>query len=178
MQLPPLKRPPVYGVFRWWPQEGESWIHPFDIGIVRQLVPGSRVFRREDLDEQWLSVTYGKVRFRIQSTIWYEVDYEGFDVGDFVEIKSRMGQADPCVGRIRDMFWNHQARLIEYYLDRTDVAQVRPCLAGDMTAIEPVDPAQRFTGESTLRDSDWFQRELPRPEGPDEFGSFDKRRSR
>ena len=136
LELPPLKRPPVYGVFRWWPVDGDAWIHPYDVSIVKRVVPGIRVFRREDLDETWLRISYGRLRFRIKSAIWYEVDYEGFDVDNFVEIKSRMGQADPFVGQIRDMFWNHRYKRIEYFLHRSETPQVRPYLAEDMTLLD------------------------------------------
>lgn len=142
-ELPPLKRPPAYGVYRWWPEDGEDWIHPFDIGIVRQLIPGTRVFRREDLDGDYLSVTYGDIHFRVKSTIWYEVEYEGFDVGDYVEIKSRMGKAEPFIGRIKEMVWSQRYARIEYYLYRSDKIQVKAYLAEDLVqsdAIDRVDP--------------------------------------
>jgi hypothetical protein len=138
-EMPPLKRPPVYGVFRWWPEDGEAWIHPHDTGIVKGLIPGPRVFRREDLDETWALVTYGDVRFRIRPAIWLEVEHEGFDVGDWVEIKSRMGQADPFVGRIRDMHWNHANGQIEYFVDRADLSEVRAWLAEDLAPVDPID---------------------------------------
>jgi len=137
-EMPPLKRPPAYGVYRWWPEDGEGWIHPFDIGIVRRLIPGTRVFRREDLESEFVLVSYGDIRFRVKSTIWFEVDHEGFDVGDFVEIKSRMGQADPFVGRIKEMVWNQRYARIEYYLYRGEKIQVRAYLAEDMTASDAI----------------------------------------
>ena len=142
-ELPPLKRPPVYGVFRWWPENGENWIHPFDIGIVRQLIPGNRVFRREDLDQNWRLVSYGDIRFRIRSAIWYEVAHEGFDVGEFVEIKSRMGKAAPFIGRIKEMIWNQRYQHIEYFLYRSDSIQSRAYLAEDMTLTDSVGKLER-----------------------------------
>ena len=107
---------------------------------MRQLVPGNRVFRREDLNDDYLLISYGDVKFRVRSTIWYEVDYEGFDVGDHVEIKSRMGQADPFIGRIKDMIWNHRYKQIEYYLYRNEAIQVRAYEAADLTSAEAIKP--------------------------------------
>ncbi len=141
-ELPPLKRPPAYGVYRWWPEDGEKWIHPFDIGIVRQLIPGTRVFRREDVDSQWSLVSYGNLRFRVKPTIWFEVVYEGFDVGDFVEIKSRMGKAEPFIGRIKEMVWNQRYTRIEYFLYRDRQTQVRAYLAEDLTASDAISDVQ------------------------------------
>jgi hypothetical protein len=141
-ELPPLKRPAAYGVYRWWPEDGEDWVHPFDIGIVRQLVPGLRVFRREDLDDQYLLVSYGNIRFRVKSTIWFEVDFEGFNVGDYVEIRSRMGKAEPFIGRVKEMIWNQRKGRIEYYVYRSRQIQVRAYHAADLSpadAIETVD---------------------------------------
>ena len=136
--LPPLKRPPVYGVFLWWPEDGEDWIHPFDIGIVRQVVPGNRVFRREDLDHRLLKISYGELTFRVKSTIWYEVKHEGFEVGDYVEVKSRMGQAEPFIGRIKDMVWDHHKKRIEYFLFRSDALQIRAYYCEDLAAADAI----------------------------------------
>lgn len=156
----PLKRAPAWGVYRWWPEDGEAWVHPFDVGIVKRLVPGNRVFRREDLDETWLQVSYGQIRFRAKSTIWYEVDPDGFEIGDMVEVKSRMGKAEPFIGRIRDMFWNHRYKQIEYYLDRSESPQVRPYLAADMEFLDQ--PGHDPDGLNTrLARNTFFRREPP-----------------
>jgi hypothetical protein len=158
--MPRLKRPPTYGVFRWWPENGESWIHPFDIGIVRRLVPGTRVFRREDLDEKWLLVAYGNIRFRVRSTIWYEVEFEGFNIGDYVEVKSRMGKADPFVGYVRHMNWNHRYKRIEYTLDRSDITQVRAYVAEDLTIVDPIQPGEELRIERSPGDRQFVLRPL------------------
>ncbi len=139
----PLRRPPAYGVYRRWPVDGEDWIHPFDVGIVKQMVPSDRVFRRTDLNSEYLLVTYGNISFRVRSAIWHEVKYEGFDVGDYVEVKSQMGKAESFVGRIRDLKWNHRFKYIEYYLHRADQTQVRPYRACDLsltTALTKYEP--------------------------------------
>lgn len=133
-----LKRPPAYGVFRWWPENGDSWIFPADVELVHRLIPGKRVFRRVDTDDNWLQLEYGSIRFRIRSTIWLEVPYEGFDIGDAVEVKSRMGVTEPFVGKIRDMFWNHKKQLIEYFLDRVESNKVRAYSADDLIVLDPL----------------------------------------
>ena len=145
--LPPLKRPPTYGIYRWWPEDGEDWIHPFDVGIVRQMIPGLRVFKREDLDDEWLQVSYGDIKFRVKSTIWFQVAYEGFDVGDYVEIKSRMKQAEPFIGRIKEMVWNQRYARIEYYLYRSDRIQVKAYHAEDLSPAAAIDKLERDDSE-------------------------------
>ena len=146
-EFPPLKRPPSYGIYRWWPEDGENWVHPFDIGIVRQLIPGNRVFRREDLDHEFLLVSYGDIRFRVKSTIWFEVAYEGFDVGDHVEIKSRMGKAEPFIGRIKEMIWNQRYARVDYYLFRSEAIQVKAYHADDLSLTGVIDSVDRDDSE-------------------------------
>lgn len=134
----PLKRPLKYGIYRWWPEEGEAWVHPHDIGIVRKMIPGLRVFRREFLDNEWELVTYGDITFRVRPTIWLRVTHEGFDVGDYVEIKSRMGQAQPFMGRIKEMVWNQRYACIEYYLYRSDKIQPKAYRAADLNPAKAI----------------------------------------
>ena len=140
-ELPPLKRPARYGIYRWWPEEGEDWIHPYDIGIVRQMIPGLRVFRREDLDDDWELVSYGDIQFRVKPTIWLQVAHEGFNVGDYVEIKSRMGQAQAFMGRIKESVWNQRYACIEYYLYRSDKIQTKAYHKADLN---PASAIQKF----------------------------------
>ncbi len=137
-QTTALKRPPAYGVFRWWPEDGDSWIFPADVALVKSLIPGERVFRRVDAPDNWLQMEYGEIRFRVRSAIWLEVPYEGLDIGDAVEVKSRMGAAEPFLGKIRDMLWNHKQQRIDYFLDRIDSAKVRAYSADELLILDPL----------------------------------------
>lgn len=132
-------------------------IHPDDIGVARQMVPSLRVFRREDLDDTWLKISYGDSQFRMKSTIWYEVEHEGFDIGDFVEVQSRMGKADPFIGRIREMTWNPRRHFIQYFLDRNDTTQARAYRAADLALLDSVDPSQPSKAGNLLRENTWHR---------------------
>jgi len=116
----PLKQPLLYGVFLRWPENGEQWVHPFDIGIARNVLPSYRVFRRAPFDEVYYQYTYGDIVCRAKARMWMVVEHEGFDVGDRVEIKSQMGRNWPMLANIREVLWNPNRRHIEYWLDRND----------------------------------------------------------
>ncbi len=146
----PLKRPPIYGVFRWWPENGEGWIHPFDVGMVRQLVPSNRVFRREDHNDEYVRVIYGGISFRIRPTLWLQVEYEGLDIGDYVEVKSRMGKTVPFVGRVRDLRWNNRYKRIEYLLHRSSQTQDRAYRVHELTLIASINSTQPLRHNTLL----------------------------
>ena len=50
--------------------------------------------------------------------MWVEVEYEGYWVGDFVEVLSQQGERDPFVAEISEVRWNRQTREFEYLLSR------------------------------------------------------------
>ena len=97
MPTPQLKRPATYGVFLRWPLDGTDWIHPEDVDRVRDVVPSARVLRRELRVDEYVVLSYGKLRIRVRPTLWQIVRTDGFDLGDMVEIRSRMGKNWPCL---------------------------------------------------------------------------------
>ena len=133
--LPALKRPPKFGVYLWWPEEGTSWVHPEDVGLATSMIQGPRIFKRTDLDEDYSKLEYGETQIRVRPTLWLEVDADGYELGDFVEVKSRMGQDEPLVAEISDIFWNHHTRIIEYYLSSAKKSLPNPY---EFAQIQPV----------------------------------------
>ncbi|MGB6044965.1 MAG: hypothetical protein WBF93_17555, partial [Pirellulales bacterium] len=101
-----MRELPAYGVYPWWPENGCEWIHPEDIMVVRKLVPGTKVFRRDRCLPNFVIMSYGPIRFRVRPTLWNPVRPEGFDVGDQVQIRSRMGKNSPGLAVICDMTWH------------------------------------------------------------------------
>ncbi len=103
-----LKREARYGVFLWWSDQTPSWVHPDDREIVDRLVPGNRVFRKEECENYadrelgFSQLIYGEVRFRALPSIWLEVTHEGYELNDFVEVKSRFGKLRPRIATIRE----------------------------------------------------------------------------
>lgn len=116
----PLKRPPTYGVYLRWPLDGCDWIHPEDVEIALRMIPSRRVFRREDLDDQYVLLSYGPQLIRVQPTMWTEVQSDGYEVGDQVEIRSQWGKREPAIATIQDILWNRDSQAIEYHLTSVD----------------------------------------------------------
>jgi hypothetical protein len=116
--------PDCYGVFAWWPDdrnlggEGEQWLHPYDEVLAADYLPSDRVWQRFRGEGMFDLYCQGEIRFRAQPRMWIEVGYEGYWIGDFVELLSQQGERDPFVAEISDVRWNRQTRELEYLLNR------------------------------------------------------------
>lgn len=111
-----MKIEPRYGYYPWWPENGNDWLHPEDVELARQLIPSMRIFRREGELESYVVLYYGDVKLRVLRTLWQEVEGEGFELGDWVEVLSRCGHNEPRTGTIREMLWDQRARALRYQL--------------------------------------------------------------
>ena len=132
-----LSREDAYGVYRWWPEDGADWIHPYDVPKAEDLIPSSRVLRRSDFDQQYSLLSYGDLSIRVRPTLWLPVPFEGFDVGDVVEVCSHLGKNEPFISRIEEMNWNEKANRIEYQLQRIGRSKPhRVYLASDLQQVE------------------------------------------
>jgi hypothetical protein len=114
--LPPLKTDPKYGYFPWWPEDGEGWIHPDDVAVARLLIPSGRIFRRNGRDGALVVLHYGAVTLRVRPTLWQEVEPEGFEIGDWVEVLTRGLKNEPRTGTIAEMLWDDHADAIRYQI--------------------------------------------------------------
>ena len=111
MPAPPLKTDPKYGYFPWWPEDGDDWIHPDDVATARGMIPSGRVFRRDGTEGDYLVMHYGDVTLRVRRTLWQEVEPEGLEIGDWVEVLTRGMRNEPRTGTIREMLWDdHEQR--------------------------------------------------------------------
>lgn len=131
---------PDYGVYPWWPEDGDAWIHPEDIQLARQMLPGGRVFRRDGRSGPFYNVSSGTIRLRLRPALWISVPGEGLDVGDRVQVLSRLGKNQPRIGTICDMHWQFQQRRIVYHLWDIDCRIPEPYLADDLERLEPLAP--------------------------------------
>lgn len=118
--LPPLKTDPKYGCFPWWPVDGDDWIHPDDVAQARAMIPSERVFRRDGSEAEYLLLHYGDVTLRVRRTLWQEVEPEGFEIGDWVEVRTRGMQNEPRIGTIVEMLWDKQAGALRYQIEDDD----------------------------------------------------------
>lgn len=115
-----MKMPVDYGVYLWWPTDGESTFHPDDVQLARKLIPSRRVFHRERFLDPYVVVTYGPHRLRIKPILFLPVRNEGFDIGNLVQVLSRCGNNWPFIGRVAEMLWHVQEKRIEYGIRRVD----------------------------------------------------------
>jgi len=119
---------PKHG-FCLWPEDGDDWIHPDDLEAARSMIPSKRVFRKEPcadpilLNLGYVKYSYGDQFFRGLATLWHEVQSEGYEIGDTVEVKSANGKSNPIIADIDGMFWNRHQRVIEYDLVKNGVPQ-------------------------------------------------------
>lgn len=117
---PQLKLPERFGVFLWWPEVGNSWIHPEDVETCNELIPSCKIFHRQSYDDTYSLLTYAAQFIRIKPILWLEVKTDGYEIGDQVEVRSKMGRRKPFVATIRDILWDRRDHRVEYYLRTID----------------------------------------------------------
>jgi len=109
---------PEYGIFPRWPEDGQSFIHPADVSIVRSCVPSERLMRRDSFDGTYYHYRYGDVRFRLRPCMWLKVRSDGYDIGDQVEITGLALERDLFVATIWGMHFIRRKGQIVYRLRR------------------------------------------------------------
>ncbi|MCI0335476.1 MAG: hypothetical protein L0228_19900 [Planctomycetes bacterium] len=135
MSAPPLKTDPKYGYFPWWPEDGDGWVHPEDVAAARGMIPRGRVspkremrvseklayvFRRDGAEGDFVLMHYGDVRLRVRRTLWEEVEPEGLEIGDWVEVLSRGMLNEPRTGVVRETLWDERGRALRYQITEGD----------------------------------------------------------
>ena len=135
---PPLKADPKYGSFLRWPQDGDDWLHPDDVALVRTLLPSPRIFSRDGVDGEVHRFHYGNITFRAKPALWQEVTHEGFDIGDWVEVLSRGMRNEPRTGVVREMLWDDHKRMIHYQIAANDVPIADLYTRDDLQHVDPV----------------------------------------
>lgn len=119
--LPPIKTDPRYGYYPWWPEDGDDWVHPEDVALAREMFPSQRIWRRiGEVEDEYVTLQYGEVRLRVKRTLWREAPYEGYELGDLVEVLPLGMANDPQTGIIRERRWNEFEGAIEYCLTLRD----------------------------------------------------------
>lgn len=108
---------PRFGYYPWWPEDGDEWLHPDDVELARELIPSMRVYRREGHEGEFDLLHYGEeIRLRVKHTLWQEVEGEGFEVGDWVEVLSRGMHNQPYTGTIRERLWDSHEQGLRYQI--------------------------------------------------------------
>ncbi len=128
---------PRYGYYPWWPEDGNEWLHPEDVVVARRMIPSQRVFRRQGERGPFVCLSYGDIRLRVKRTLWQEVDGEGFELGDWVEVLSRCGQNEPRTGTIREMVWDAHAGGLRYQIFDNGTPIANYYTVDDLRHVEP-----------------------------------------
>ncbi len=132
-----MKTEPRYGYYPWWPEDGNDWLHPEDVELARKRIPSMRIFRRDDEQAPFGVLHYGDERLRVRCTLWQEVDWEGFEIGDWVEILSRGYRNTPRTGTICEMLWDAPGRGIRYQVMENGQPIAKQYSAEDLRHVEP-----------------------------------------
>lgn len=146
--LLPLKTDPKHGYFPWWPEDGDDWVHPEDVATARSMIPSPRIWRRDgevptpggdgSTSASYVVMHYGETRLRVKRTLWCEAPYEGLDLGDWVEVRTRGLTNEPHTGTVRDRHWDEHAGVVRYLLTRANGTLLdRSYEAIDLKHIEP-----------------------------------------
>jgi hypothetical protein len=127
---------PDWGVYLRWPGNGEAWIHPQDIGLVRGLVPSRRVFRRSRWDGEFYHLHYGELRFRVRPSMWVRVPNIDLEVGQQVELLSSQQKNDPGIFRIAGILFVPARGEIEYALHGEELTLKRKFSRDDLRPLQ------------------------------------------
>lgn len=142
MPAPPLKTDPKFGHFPRWPEDGDDWLHPEDVAGVRAMIPSERIFRRDGTTEdgQFGLFHYGSIVFRARPALWQEVEPEGFEIGDWVEVLPRGMANAPRTGTISEMLWDGHTRAIVYQIVENGQPIETRYTRDDLKHVEPTAP--------------------------------------
>ena len=152
-----LVQKPKYGIFPWWPDDAINWVHPDDLSVAKELVPGNKILRRatvmvsgedeslEGSHDRFSSFEYGSQTFRASPRMWLEVPEPDYELSDQVEIRSKLGKIHPKIATVTEVCWNRSKRIAEYRL-----AQIGMPVAGLFHAAD-LQPAVRLGETLPLR---------------------------
>lgn len=133
----PLKETAKYGYYPWWPEDGDDWVHPEDVELARSLIPSPRVFRCDGQRGDFILLHYGDLRLRVRRTLWRELKWQGFDIGDMVEVRTRGMTNEHRTGVIREMLWDDHAGVMQYKLAEAGDPVDKLFTSADLKHVEP-----------------------------------------
>tara|TARA_Y100000814_G_C12313034_1_gene395677 strand:- start:34 stop:447 length:414 start_codon:yes stop_codon:yes gene_type:complete len=134
-----MKEEPRYGYYPWWPQDGNDWLHPEDVELARKIIPSTRIFRREGQQGPFEVLHYGDQRLRVHHTLWQEVQTEGFEVGDWIEVLSRGHRNTPRTATIREIRWDPHSPALRYQVQENCQPIAKFYTSEDLRHVEPTD---------------------------------------
>lgn len=109
---------PDWGVFLRWPEDGEGWLHPEDLGVARELIPSDRVFRRSSFDGEFYLLHYGPILLRCKPAMWLSISSVDLEVEQAVELLARQGKNDSGVFHVSQILYRRELGFVEFCLKR------------------------------------------------------------
>jgi hypothetical protein len=94
-----------WGLYPWFEEHGEEFVHPADVANFRQLSPYGKVFQRISADEPYIILRYGDRHFRVKPDLFQSVPAPSFGFGQQVSLKSG---GKTIQGKISDIQWHHK----------------------------------------------------------------------
>ncbi len=149
-----MKTDPRYGYYPWWPENGDEWVHPEDVAVARGMIPSKRIWRRDGTSGPFVFLHYGEVNIRVRPVLWVEVNGEGIELGNWVEVLSHMQKNTHCIGQVREMFWNTYTRSIGYRIQSSQQIVPKTYASTDLRLVRtdvtnhPLGPLLPFPRES------------------------------
>jgi hypothetical protein len=86
----------------------------------------------------YVVLEYGQARIRVEPILFEPVVGEGFELGQWVEVRARLGRNEPHTGLIREMRWDDRGRRILYFLKITGSDHSQAYTADDLKHVEPI----------------------------------------
>lgn len=134
---PPLKREPRYGYYPQWPQDGDDWLHPEDVELARRSLPSPRIWRREGQSGVFHIIRYGDQTLRVKPALWQESPAPAYQIGDWVEVRTRMMKNTAHTGRVVEVMWDDYQSQITYHIQEQDNPIPNAYTADDLKPVEP-----------------------------------------
>ncbi len=136
-----LKTDPKYGYYPWWPEDGNQWVHPEDVELARSVIPSPRVWRRDGQRGDFVVLAYGDLVLRVRRTLWRELPWEGYDIGNLVEVRTRGMTNEHRTGTITEMHWDEHSGQVKYQLHVPDEEVENPInyARDDLKRVDPPD---------------------------------------
>ncbi|MBL8892391.1 MAG: hypothetical protein JNL67_20615 [Planctomycetaceae bacterium] len=94
-----------WGLYPWFPEHGETMIHPEDVVTVKSLMPSGKVFQVVGEDGDYLVLSYGELSFRAKPELFRSVERPHKQIGDTVEVVSKGEQQS---AKVVEIHWHHQ----------------------------------------------------------------------
>ncbi len=117
------------GLYRWFPEMGEKYIHSEDLEAFTKFFPHCIVFFCCALEGDYIYLSYGKNSFRVKPDLYQRIESDGYFFGETVEIMN--GSAEGKKATIVGMVWHYKKQKIMYFLRLGNKLRSRRYWKGD-----------------------------------------------